>query len=107
LWLNIGVLRLFGGGMMEQPQLKILAQLKAVIQADVTKKFGMALPDRRSLEAVREHGQKLLDTYIKELMKNSPELEKQWRLGHPFKVTSHMSVQTRTFEIDITTKDNP
>jgi uncharacterized protein YaaR (DUF327 family) len=87
--------------------LKILTQLKAVIQADVIKKFGNALPDRRSLEAVREHGQKLLDTYVQELMKQSPDLQKQWSLGHPFKITSHMSVQTRTFEIDITSKDNP
>ena len=92
---------------MEEPNLKILSQLKAVIQADVLKKFGSALPDRRSLEAVREHGQKLLDAYIRELMKASPDLQKQWALGHPFKVVSRMSVQTRTFEIDITTKDNP
>ena len=88
---------------MENQNLKILTQLKAVIQADVIKKFGTALPDRRSLEAVRDHGQKLLDTYIQELMKQSPE----WSLGHPFRVTSRMSVQTRTFEIDITTKDDP
>ncbi len=88
---------------MESPN--IVAQLKAVVQADVIKKFGSALPDRRSLEAVREHGQRLLDTYIKELMKQSPELKRQWALGHPFRVVSKMSVQTRTFEIDITTKD--
>lgn len=92
---------------MENQNLKILTQLKAVIQADVIKKFGTALPDRRSLEAVRDHGQKLLDTYIQELMKQSPDLKKQWSLGHPFRVTSRMSVQTRTFEIDITTKDDP
>jgi len=90
---------------MENPNLKIITQLKAVLQADVTRKFGRALPDRRSLEAVQQHGQKLLDTYIKELMKASPELQKQWSLGHPFKVTARMSVETRTFEIDITTKD--
>ena len=89
---------------MESPN--IVTQLKAVIQADVAKQFGTALPDRRSLEAVREHGQQLLDTYIKELMKQSPDLQKQWALGHPFKVVSKMSVQTRTFEIDITTRDN-
>ncbi len=87
--------------------LKILTQLKAVIQADVIKHFGRALPDRRSLEAVQQHGQKLLDAYMKELMKQSPELQSQWALGHPFKVTSRMSVETRTFEIDITAKDNP
>jgi hypothetical protein len=91
---------------MENQNLKILAQLKAVIQADVIKKFGSALPDRRSLEAVREHGQRLLDTYIKELMKQSPDLQKQWSLGHPFRVVSKMSVETRTFEVDITTRDN-
>lgn len=91
---------------MESPDLKILTQLKAIIQADVAKKFGRALPDRRSLEAVQEHGQKLLDLYLKELMKSSPQLQKQWALGHPFKVISRMSVQTRTFEIDITAKDN-
>jgi len=90
---------------MEKPN--IVTQLKAVIQADVTRKFGKALPDRRSLEAVQQHGQQLLDTYIKELMKASPELRKEWSLGHPFKVTSRMSVETRSFEIDITAKDNP
>ena len=90
---------------MENTSLKILAQLKAVIQADVTKKFGTSLPDRRSLEAVQQHGQRLLDAYIKELMKASPDLQKQWSLGHPFKVISRMSVETRTFEIDIVTKD--
>lgn len=90
---------------MEQPN--IVTQLKAVIQADVKRKFGTALPDRHSLEAVRVHGQQLLDTYIKELMKASPDLKKQWALGHPFRVTSRMSVETRTFEVDITTKDDP
>jgi hypothetical protein len=92
------------GAFMEN--LKIVTQLKAVIQADVVKKFGRALPDRRSLEAVRQHGQQLLDTYMKEIMKQSPDLQKQWSLGHPFRVTSRMSVETRTFEIEITTKDD-
>ena len=84
---------------------KILTQLKAVIQADVVKKFGSGVHDHRSLEAVREHGQRLLDTYIKELMKQSPELQKQWILGNPFKVVTRFKLETRSFEIDITTKD--
>lgn len=87
--------------------LKILAQLKAVIQVDINKKFGKGVHDHRSLETVREHGQRLLDTFISELMKESPELKKQWAMGNPFKVVTRFSIETRSFEIDITSKDNP
>lgn len=86
--------------------LKILTQLKAVIQVDINKKFGTGVHDHRTLESVREHGQRLLDTFISELVKESPELKKQWGLGHPFKVVTRFSVETRSFEIEIVSKDS-
>jgi hypothetical protein len=92
---------------MEEPNLKIISQLRAILQASVDKHFGFQRPNNRSLEAAQEHAQKLLDQYIAGLMKESPELKKQWALGHPFLVLCKVSLETRSYQIIITTKDNP
>ena len=88
--------------------LKIITQLTAIIQANVDKTFGKGRPpNNRSLEMVRQYAQQLLDSYMKELMKESPELKKTWPFGHPFIVVTKVSVETRSYQITITTKDNP
>lgn len=92
---------------MEEPNLKIISQLRAILQASVDKHFGYQRPNNRSLEAARQHAQDLLDKYVKELMKESPQLKAQWSLGHPFLVLCRISLETRSYQIVITTKDNP
>jgi hypothetical protein len=88
--------------------LKIITQLTAIIQANVDKNFGKGRPpNNRSLEMVRQYAQEMLDAYMKEIIKESPELKKTWPFGHPFKVATRVSVQTRSYEIVITAKDEP
>jgi len=88
-------------------ELKIVQQLRAIIQAEVTKNFGYGRPTLHGMEAAKEYAQKLLDTYMKGIIKESPELQKQWVLGHPFLIHVKLSVKTRHYEVVITTKDNP
>lgn len=90
-----------------EPNIRIISQLTRILQQSVDKHFGFMRPNNRSLEAARDHAQKLLDQYIGELMKESPDLKKQWALGHPFLVLCTVSLETRTYKISITTRDNP
>lgn len=92
---------------MEEKQLKIIIKLKTVIQKDVTDHFGHGRPTQRGLEEVRKYAQERLDQYIKEMMKESDELEEKWRFGHPLIIYAHISLKTRTYAIEITTPDNP
>jgi hypothetical protein len=87
--------------------LKIVNHLTAVIQANVDEHFGFQRPNNRSLERVRQYAQEMLDLYVKEMMKESEELQKQWILGHPFLALCRVSGETRTYQIRLTTKDNP
>ncbi len=90
-----------------EANIRIISQLTRILQASVDKHFGHMRPNNRSLDAARDHAQKLLDQYIDGLMKESPELKKQWALGHPFLVLCTVSLETRSYKISITTKDNP
>ena len=92
---------------MGQETLQIITALKAVIQKEVTQRFGHSRPTVRGIEEVRKFAQDRLDQYVAEMKKNSPELQKLWALGHPLIVHSHLSVETRHYAIEITTKDNP
>ena len=90
-----------------EPNIRIVSQLTRILQASVDKNFGHMRPNNRSLETARQHAQDILDKYIQELMKESPELKKQWSLGHPFLVLCKVSLETRSYQVSITTKDNP
>jgi hypothetical protein len=93
--------------MEEDKPLKIIIKLKTVIQKDVTDHFGHGRPTDRGLAEVRKYAQERLDQYVKELMKESPELEEKWRFGHPLIIYAHISLKTRSYAIEITTPDNP
>jgi hypothetical protein len=90
-----------------EPNIRIVSQLTRILQASVDKQFGFQRPNNRSLELARQHAQDILDKYIQELMKESPELRAQWGAGHPFLVLCRLSLETRSYQISITTKDNP
>ena len=92
---------------MPQKILKIIVKLKAAIQRDVDDHFGHGRPTIRGVEEVRKYAQERLDQYIKEMMKESEELKNRWILGHPLIIYSHISLETRAYEIEITTRDNP
>jgi hypothetical protein len=92
---------------MDNPAFKIIFQLQAVIQKDVTAHFGHGRPTLRGVEEVRKYGQDRLDQYIGVLKKESLELEKLWRSGHPLVIHARISVDTRSYAIDITAKDEP
>jgi len=90
-----------------EANIRIISQLTRILQQSVDKHFGHMRPNNRSLEAARDHAQKLLDQYVEALMKESPDLKKLWALGHPFLVLCTVSLETRSYKISITTKDNP
>jgi hypothetical protein len=92
---------------MDEQPLKIIIKLKTVIQKDVTDHFGHGRPSLRGLEEVRKYAQERLDQYVGEMMKESDELKKKWRFGHPLIIYARISLKTRSYAIDITTKDNP
>jgi len=92
---------------MSEESLKIMIQLKAILQKDVTDHFGRGRPTLKGVEDVRQYAQDRLDQYIRELQKQSKELQEVWKMGHPFVITSRISLDTHTYAIDITAKDGP
>jgi hypothetical protein len=90
--------------MTDQP-LKIILQLKAILQKDVTDHFSHGRLTLRGIEEVQKYAQEKLDLYINALKKESTDLDKTWRLGHPFVVKIHMSLETRSYSVDITTQE--
>jgi hypothetical protein len=92
--------------MGEQP-LKIIVQLKAVIQKDVTDHFSRGRLTLRGIEEVQKYAQERLDLYIGALKKESKELENLWSGGHPFVIRTRMSLETHSYAVEITTKDGP
>lgn len=92
--------------MYDKP-LKIINRLNSVIQEDVRKRFGHGRPTQKGIEVVRKYAQELLDGYIEEMMKESDELKEKWILGHPLRIYARISLKTRDYEVEITTKDNP
>ena len=87
--------------------LEIIDKLTAVIQANVAKHFGHMRPTEKGLETVRKYSQEQLDLYVKGLMKESEDLQKRWRGGHPLIILARVGRKTGNYEIVITTKDNP
>ena len=90
---------------MSDQALKILTQLKAIIQKDVTDHFSHGNLTLKGMDAVQKYAQEKLDVYINALKKESKELEALWRSGHPFIAKVHMSLETRSYAVEITTKD--
>jgi len=90
--------------MGDQP-LKIIVQLKAILQKDVTDHFSHGRLTLRGIEEVQKYAQDKLDLYINALKKEAPDLEKAWRQGHPFLVKIHMSLETRSYSVDIITQE--
>jgi hypothetical protein len=93
--------------MEDEKRLKIIIKLKVVIQKDITQRFGHGRPTQRGVEEVRKYAQERLDQYIGEMMKESEELKEKWQFGHPLIIYSHISSKTRSYAIEITTRDNP
>lgn len=92
--------------MSEQP-LKVIVQLKAVIQKDVTDHFSRGRLTLRGIEEVQKYAQERLDLYMGALKKESKELESLWRAGHPFVIRVHMSLETHSYEVEIMSKEDP
>jgi len=92
--------------MYEKP-LKIINQMTAIIQKDVSDHYGHGRPTSQGVEAVRKYAQERLDQYIEVLKKESEELRNLWRVGHPLIIYARISLKTHTYEVEIATKDNP
>ena len=90
----------------EKP-LKIIIKLRTVIQKDVDDHFGHGRPTQKGVEVVRKYAQERLDQYIEEMKKESEELNEEWKFGHPLLIYCHISLKTRTYAVEITTRDNP
>jgi hypothetical protein len=87
--------------------LKIIVKLKTVIQKDVTDHYGHGRPTQKGLDEVKKYAQERLDQYIEEMKKESEELKDKWGAGNPLIIYARISLRTHTYEIDITTRDNP
>ena len=93
--------------MEDNSPLKIIVKLKSVIQKDVLDLFGHGRPTQRGVEEVHRYAQERLDLYIEEMKKASPELRELWPGKNPLIIYAHISTKTHTYEIEITTRDNP
>ena len=92
---------------MSDESLKILVQLKAVLQKDVTDHFSHGRLTLRGIEEAQKYAQERLDLYIEAMKKQSKELEALWNFGHPFVAQVRMSLETRSYAVEITTQTGP
>jgi hypothetical protein len=84
---------------------RIINMLQAVLQKDVMSHYGHCRPTLRGVEDVRKFAQDRLDLYVEKLKKESPELREQWPMGHPLVINAKISVNSRDYQVEITTKD--
>lgn len=85
---------------------KIVTQLRAVIQKDVTEHFSHGNLTLKGMEWVQKYAQEKLDLYLRALMKESKDLELLWRKGHPFVAKVHLSVETHSYAVEITVRND-
>jgi hypothetical protein len=87
------------------PGNSMLSTLEKLIRQNVVLYFANRPAEEKTLEKVEAFAQKQLDFFINGMMKQSPDLHKAWRGGHPFMAKAAIHRETLSFEIKIVEKE--
>ncbi len=83
----------------------MFTQIQLLIRQNVVRYFANMPPSEKTVDKVEAFAQKQLDFFIDGLKKQSPDLAKTWKNGHPFLAKAAINTQTFTFEIQIVEKE--
>ena len=87
------------------PTNPMLAQIEKLIRQNVIMNFAKRPNEEKTLEKVEEFAKKQLDFFMDGLMKQSPELKRMWKNGHPFVAKAAINMETLAFEIQVVEKE--
>jgi hypothetical protein len=79
----------------------MMFQLEKNIQQNAVKHFGPLPPKDKTVEKVEAFAQRQLDIFIEALIRESPEMWKKWKGGHPFTAKAVINRATLEFGIKI------
>jgi hypothetical protein len=83
----------------------MLSTLEKLIRKNVIMHFANQPAGEKTVEKVEAFAQKQLDFFIDGMMKQSPELSKDWKKSHPFVAKAAIHRETMAFEINIVEKE--
>jgi hypothetical protein len=83
----------------------MLATLEKLIRQNVVLYFANRPNEEKTVDKVEAFAQKQLDFFINGMMKQSPDLQKAWKGGHPFMAKAAIHRETLSFEIKIVEKE--
>jgi hypothetical protein len=87
------------------PTNSMLATLEKLIRKNVIMYFANQPNEEKTLEKVEAFAQKQLDFFMDGMAKQSPDLAKDWKNGHPFLAKTAINRETMAFEIMIVEKE--
>ncbi len=87
------------------PTKGMLAQLEKLIRKNVIMHFASKPKEEKTLEKVETFANKQLDFFLDGMMKQSPDLTRAWKKGHPFTAKAAINRETLDFEIQIVERE--
>jgi hypothetical protein len=88
------------------PSNSMLATLEKLIRKNVVMHFASKPNEEKTVNNVEAFAQKQLDFFMEGMVKQSPELGRSWRNGHPFLAKAAINKETLSFEIQIVEKES-
>ncbi len=88
-----------------EPTKGMLTQLEKIIRKNVIMYFASKPNGEKTLEKVEAFANKQLDFFLDGMMKQSPDLTRAWKNGHPFTAKAAINRETLDFEVQIVEKE--
>ena len=83
----------------------MFAQIQLLIRQNVVRHFANLPNGEKTVDKVETFAQKQLNFFVEGLKKQSPELAKTWKNGHPFLAKAAINKESLSFEIQIVEKE--
>jgi len=93
------------GDWLLMPPNSMIATLEKLIRKNVVMHFANQPNGEKTVERVEAFAQKQLDFFMDGMAKQSPDLAKNWKNGHPFMAKAAINKETMSFEIVIVEKE--
>jgi hypothetical protein len=87
------------------PSNSMFALIEKLIRKNVVMHFASMPNEEKTVDNVEAFAQKQLDYFIDGMKKQSPELMKTWKNGHPFLAKAAINKETLSFEIQVVEKE--
>jgi hypothetical protein len=85
--------------------LSMFTHIEKLIRQNVIRHFANQPNEAKTVDKVEAFAQKQLDFFVDGLKKQSPDLARTWKNGHPFLAKAAINTKTLAFEIQIVEKE--